>query len=78
MRCLVLGPDLPGLVVMDRHTGPVVIHAMPMRASYRRLLPKGRREQADAILAGRRLITHLAVSLAVRERRQRHSPSPTV
>ena len=25
--------------------GPAVIHAMPMRAAYRRLLPKGRREQ---------------------------------
>lgn len=50
VRWLVPGPDragnLPGLVVMDRPAGPAVIHAMPMRAAYRRLLPKGRREQA--------------------------------
>jgi len=50
VRWLVLGPDragnLLGLVVMDRPTGPAVIHATPMRAAYRRLLPKGRREQA--------------------------------
>ena len=50
VRWLVLGPDragnLPGLVVMDRPAGPAVIHAMPMRAAYRWLLPKGRREQA--------------------------------
>jgi hypothetical protein len=42
-------PDRAGnlleLVVMDRPTSPAVIHAMPMRATYRRLLPKGRREQ---------------------------------
>jgi hypothetical protein len=45
----VLGPDRVGnlleLVVIDRPDGPAVIHAMPMRAQYRRLLPKGTREQ---------------------------------
>jgi hypothetical protein len=50
VRWLVLGPDRAGnlleLVVMDRPTGPAVIHAMPIRAAYRRLLPKGRKEQA--------------------------------
>jgi hypothetical protein len=50
VRWLVLGPDRAGnlleLVVMDRPAGPAVIPAMPMRAAYRRLLPKGRREQA--------------------------------
>jgi hypothetical protein len=50
VRWLVLGPDWAGnlleLVVMDRPAGPAVIHAMPMRAAYRWLLPKGRREQA--------------------------------
>ena len=50
MRWLVLGPDRAGnlleLVVMDRPAGPAVIHAMPMRTRYRRLLPKGRRDQA--------------------------------
>jgi hypothetical protein len=40
------GRDLLELVVMDRPAGPAVIHAMPMRAAYRRLLPKGRQEQA--------------------------------
>jgi hypothetical protein len=49
VRWLVLGPDRAGnlleLVVIDRPDGPAVIHAMPMRAQYRRLLPKGRREQ---------------------------------
>ena len=49
LRWLVHGPDRAGnlleLVVMDRPAGPAVIHAMPMRASYQRLLPKGRREQ---------------------------------
>lgn len=49
MRWLVLGPDRAGnlleLVVMDRPAGPAVIHAMPMRTQYRRLLPKGRRER---------------------------------
>jgi hypothetical protein len=29
-----------------RPSGPAVIHAMPMRTAYQRLLPKGRREQA--------------------------------
>ncbi len=50
VRWLVLGPDRAGnlleLVVMDRPAGPAVIHAMPMRTAYRRLLPKGRREEA--------------------------------
>jgi hypothetical protein len=50
VRWLVLGPDQAGnlleLVVMDRAAGPAVIHAMPMRTQYRRLLPKGRRDQA--------------------------------
>jgi len=40
------GGNLLELVVMDRRAGPAVIHAMPMRAQYRRLLPKGKREQA--------------------------------
>lgn len=44
-RYLVLGPDRSGqlleLVVLDRPTGPAVIHAMAMRAKYRRLLPPG-------------------------------------
>lgn len=42
LRYLILGPDraanLLELVVLDRSTGPVVIHAMPMRSQYRRLL----------------------------------------
>jgi hypothetical protein len=50
VRWLVLGPDRAGnlleLVVMDRPVGPAVIHAMPMRTQYRRLLPKGGRDQA--------------------------------
>ena len=41
-RYLVLGPDRVGnmleLVVMDRLQGPAVIHAMPMRKQYARLL----------------------------------------
>lgn len=45
LRWLVLGPDraanLLELVVLDRSTGPAVIHAMPMRSQYRRLLPGG-------------------------------------
>jgi len=45
-RYLVLGPDraanLLELVVLDRPNGPAVIHAMPMRDKYRRLLPGGR------------------------------------
>ncbi len=45
-RYLVLGPDRAGnlleLVVLDRPHGPAVIHAMPMRPHYRRLLPGGR------------------------------------
>ena len=49
VRWLLLGPDRAGnlleLVVMDRPAGPAVIHAMPMRAQYRGLLPKGKREQ---------------------------------
>jgi hypothetical protein len=50
VRWLVLGPDRAGnlleLVVMDRPVGPAVIHAMPMRTQYRRLLLKGGRDQA--------------------------------
>jgi hypothetical protein len=45
-RYLVLGPgqaaNLLELVVLDRPHGPAVIHAMPMRPQYRRLLPGGR------------------------------------
>ncbi len=45
-RYLVLGPDRTGnlleMVVLDRPQGPAVIHAMPMRAKYRRLLSTGR------------------------------------
>ncbi len=44
MRYLVLGPDRAGnlleLVVLDRPQGPGVMHAMPMRAKYRPLLPR--------------------------------------
>ncbi len=44
VRYLVLGPDQAGnlleLVVLDRPQGPAVIHAMPMRPKYRRLLLK--------------------------------------
>jgi len=44
-RYLVLGPDRAGnlleVVVLDRPEGPAVIHAMVMRAQYRRLLPGG-------------------------------------
>jgi hypothetical protein len=46
LRYLVLGPDraanLLELVVLDRPNGPAVIHAMPMREKYRRLLPGSR------------------------------------
>lgn len=46
LRYLILGPDraanLLELVVLDRPNGPAVIHAMPMRDKYRRLLPGGR------------------------------------
>jgi hypothetical protein len=45
-RYLMLGPDRAGnmleLVVLDRPNGPAVIHAMPMRTQYQRLLPKRR------------------------------------
>jgi len=45
-RTLFLGPDTAGnlleLVVLDRPQGPAVIHAMPMRPQYRRLLEGGR------------------------------------
>jgi hypothetical protein len=44
-RYLVIGPDRSGhlleLVVMDRPQGPAIIHAMALRARYRRLLPPG-------------------------------------
>lgn len=43
-RYLVLGPgrdaQLLELVVIDRPHGPAVMHAMPMRSKYRRLLGK--------------------------------------
>jgi hypothetical protein len=42
---LVIGPErsanLLELIVMDRPQGPAVIHAMAMRAQYRRMLPPG-------------------------------------
>ena len=42
---LLIGPDRSGnlleLIVMDRPQGPAVIHAMALRAKYRRLLPPG-------------------------------------
>lgn len=45
-RFLVLGPSRAGnlleLVVLDRPRGPAVIHAMPMRTKYRRLLERER------------------------------------
>jgi hypothetical protein len=45
IRYLVLGSDRSGnfveLVILDRPRGPAVIHAMPMTAQYRRLLPGG-------------------------------------
>lgn len=44
-RYLLLGPDRAGnlleVVVLDRPQGPAVMHAMVMRAKYRRLLPGG-------------------------------------
>ena len=46
LRWLVIGPDRAalflGLVVLDRPQGPAVIHAMPMRTKYQRLLTKKR------------------------------------
>lgn len=43
-RYLVFGPDRAGnlheLVVLDWPQGPAVMHAMPMRAKYRNLLPE--------------------------------------
>ena len=45
VRYLLIGPDRSGnlleLVVLDRPQGPAVIHAMALRAVYRRLLPPG-------------------------------------
>jgi hypothetical protein len=45
IRYLVLGPDRARnfleLVVLDRPTGPAVIHAMAMRTQYQRLLARG-------------------------------------
>jgi len=47
VRYLLIGPDrsgnLPELIVLDRPQGPAVIHAMSLRAKYRRLLPPGER-----------------------------------
>lgn len=44
LRYLVLGParagDLLELVVLEGTVRPVVIHAMPMRPQYARLLPR--------------------------------------
>ena len=44
LRYLALGHDRAGnlleLVVLDRADGPAVIHAMPMRRQYPRLLPR--------------------------------------
>jgi hypothetical protein len=44
-RYLLIGPDRSGnlleLIVMDRPQGPAIIHAVPLRAKYRRLLPPG-------------------------------------
>jgi hypothetical protein len=41
-RYLVIGPDRSGnlleLIIMDRPQGPAIIHAMPLRSKYRRLL----------------------------------------
>ena len=43
-RWLILGPDRATrfleLMVLDRPQGPAVIHAMPMRTKYQRLLTK--------------------------------------
>jgi hypothetical protein len=45
-RYLVLGPDRAGrfleLIVLDRPSGPAVIHAMEMRQQYRALLKRER------------------------------------
>lgn len=45
VRYLLIGPDRSGnlleLIVLDRPQGPAVIHAMALRAKYRRLLPPG-------------------------------------
>jgi hypothetical protein len=44
-RYLLIGPDRAGdlleLIAMDRPRGPAIIHAMPPRSMYRRLLPPG-------------------------------------
>jgi hypothetical protein len=44
-RYLLIGPDRSGnpleVIVMDRPQGPAIIHAMPLRSKYRRLLPPG-------------------------------------
>jgi len=44
IRYLILGPDRVGnlleLIVVDRPNGPCVIHAMPMREQYKKLLDK--------------------------------------
>lgn len=45
VRYLLIGPDRSGnlleLIVLDRPQGPAVMHAMALRAKYRRLLPPG-------------------------------------
>jgi len=47
LRYLISGPDTAGnmleLVIPDRGQGPALIHAMPIRARYRPLLPGGPR-----------------------------------
>ncbi len=45
LRYLLIGPDRSGnlleVIVLDRPQGPAAIHAMALRAKYRRLLPPG-------------------------------------
>lgn len=45
LRYLLIGPDRSGnlleLIVLDQPQGPAVMHAMVLRAKYRRLLPPG-------------------------------------
>ncbi|HET9059343.1 MAG TPA: hypothetical protein VFN61_05430 [Acidimicrobiales bacterium] len=45
LRFLLIGPERAGnlleVIVLDRPQGPAAIHAMGLRAKYRRLLPPG-------------------------------------
>jgi hypothetical protein len=41
LRTLTGAGNFLELVVLDRSQGPAVIHAMPMTAQYRNLLPEG-------------------------------------